>query len=87
MLDARGREHLRTLTGRHDVLRAVVEFRDRLQAMWDGSQSAERQRVQQLRDLCSTARRSDIAALRDFAARLQRYGPLLVSGPHARLVR
>jgi hypothetical protein len=79
MLDAQAREHLQTLTGRHDVLRAVIDFRDRLQAIWNGSHSAEKQMVQQLRDLCSFASNSDIAALRDFAARLQRYRPLLTS--------
>lgn len=87
MLDARAREHLQTLIRRHDVLRAVVEFRNRLQAMWDSSHGAEKLRVQQLRDLCSFATTSDIAPLREFAARLRRYGPLLVTGTPARLVR
>ncbi len=77
MLDERARDHLQTLARRHDVLRAIVEFRDRLQALWDGAQGAERQRVQQLRDLYSFASNSDIAALRDFGARIRRYGPLL----------
>src|SRR4029077_5402650 len=35
LLDAQGSQRLRELLGRYEVLRAVVEFRDRLQRIWD----------------------------------------------------
>ncbi len=73
LLDAQARDHLRVLTCRHEVLRVVLEFRDRLQSVWESSQGTEMQSVQRLRDLCSFARSSDIPALRNFARRLGRY--------------
>jgi len=35
LLDEQARGELRELVGRYEVLRAVVEFRDRLQQIWD----------------------------------------------------
>jgi stearoyl-CoA desaturase (delta-9 desaturase) len=75
LLDTKARENLGMLTRRHEVLRAVIEFRDRLQAIWDGTSTADGRAVQQLRELCNLARASPVAALRDFAARLRWYGP------------
>jgi hypothetical protein len=74
LLDEKALENLRTLTRRHEVLRVVVEFRDRLQAIWDSYSGTDGRAVQQLRELCHFANNSRISALGDFAARLQRYG-------------
>jgi len=35
LLDPQARRQLRELLKRHEVLRTVVEFRDRLQGIWD----------------------------------------------------
>lgn len=80
LLDEDARANLRTLTRRHEVLRIVVEFRDRLQAIWDGYSGTDGRAVQQLRELCHFANNSRIAALGDFAARLRTYGPSLPTG-------
>lgn len=75
LLDSNARETVQTLTSRHEALRAVIEFRERLQALWDGAQGTEESAVTQLRRLCKSAKDSPIAALRDFSARLPMYGP------------
>jgi hypothetical protein len=73
------------LTHRHGVLRIVIEFRTRLQAIWDGYSGTDGRAVQQLRELCHFANSSRISALGDFAARLHRYGSPLTTGQRRRL--
>jgi stearoyl-CoA desaturase (Delta-9 desaturase) len=75
LLDPTSRETVRTLTRRHEALRSVVEFRERLQALWDGAPPIDESAVSQLRQLCQSASESPIAALRDFSMRMQMYGP------------
>lgn len=74
LLDAIALDTVHTLTRRHEALRVVVEFRERLQAMWDGAPGSEESAVRQLRQLCKSAGESPIAALREFSTRLQMYG-------------
>jgi stearoyl-CoA desaturase (Delta-9 desaturase) len=73
LLDAQGNQRLRELLGRYDVLRAVVEFRDRLQRIWDDTSAGPAPALEQLRELCTDAECSCVPALRRFAHRLPRY--------------
>jgi len=75
LLDERARRQLRELIDRHEVLRAVIEFRDRLQQIWDESFVSHGRALAQLRELCAQAQTSRILALRKFALRLRTYAP------------
>jgi stearoyl-CoA desaturase (delta-9 desaturase) len=82
LLDERAREELRELVGRYEVLRAVIEFRDRLQQIWDETSASHTRALEQLRRLCAEAEGSGILALRKFARRLPTYVPAgSVCGP------
>jgi stearoyl-CoA desaturase (delta-9 desaturase) len=72
LLAEEARRKLRELLERHEVLRRVVEYRDSLQALWNGSAHPARA-VAQLREWCSRAESSGIRALRDFAQGLPAY--------------
>jgi len=75
LLDVRACEQLHDLLSRHEPLRTVVGFRDRLQRMWDETSSSHGRAVEQLRQLCRDADASGIPALKNFALRLRRYAP------------
>jgi stearoyl-CoA desaturase (Delta-9 desaturase) len=75
LLDERSRQQLRELLDRYEVLRTVVEFRDRLQQIWDGTSASHGRALEQLRELCTQAEGSSILALRKFALRLRTYAP------------
>jgi hypothetical protein len=63
------------LLDRYEVLRAVIEFRDRLQQIWDETSASHGRALEQLRALCAEAEASRILALRRFARRLPTYAP------------
>ncbi len=73
LLDERARQQLRELLDRHEVLRTVIEFRDRLQRLWDETAASHGRALEQLRELCAQAEGSRILALRKFALRLRTY--------------
>jgi stearoyl-CoA desaturase (Delta-9 desaturase) len=75
LLDERSRQQLRELLERYEVLRTVIDFRDRLQQIWDGTSASHGRALEQLRELCSQAEDSGILALRNFASRLRTYAP------------
>jgi stearoyl-CoA desaturase (Delta-9 desaturase) len=75
LLDAPSRQQLRELLDRYEVLRAVVEFRERLQQIWDGTSASHARALEQLRELCNQAEGSGILRLRKFALRLRTYAP------------
>jgi stearoyl-CoA desaturase (delta-9 desaturase) len=75
LLDERARQQLRELLDRNEVLRTVIEFRDRLQQIWDETSPNHGCALDQLRELCSQADGSRILALRKFALRLRTYAP------------
>lgn len=75
LLGEEGRRRLEAALDQHEALRAVVEFRERLQQLWNGAHSNPGHAVQQLKELCREAEASGIRALRDFAQRLRRYEP------------
>ena len=69
------RRTLQDLLARYEVLRAVVEFRDRLQQLWNEAATNQTRAVMELREWCAQAEASGIRALRDFADRLRAYAP------------
>lgn len=73
LLDARGRQQLRELLDRYEVLRTVVDFRDRLQRIWDEASARHGRALEELRELCMQAEGSSILALRKFVLRLRAY--------------
>jgi stearoyl-CoA desaturase (delta-9 desaturase) len=75
LLDDRARQQLRELLDRYEVLRTVIEFRDRLQQIWEEMSASHGRALEQLRELCAQAEGSSIVALRKFALRLRAYAP------------
>ena len=75
LLDERARQQLRELLDRYEVLRTVIEFRDRLQQIWDETSASHVRALEQWREVCAQAERSRILALRKFALRLRSYAP------------
>jgi len=73
LLDARDHQRLHDLLDRYAVLRAVVEFRERLQKIWEDSSGGREWALEHLRQLCAEAEGSQILALRSFARRLPTY--------------
>jgi stearoyl-CoA desaturase (delta-9 desaturase) len=76
LLDERARQQLRELLARYEVLRTVVEFRDRLQQIWDETSASHGRALEELRELCVQAEGSSIFALRKFVLRLRAYAPV-----------
>jgi stearoyl-CoA desaturase (Delta-9 desaturase) len=75
LLDDQGRQQLHELLERHEALRGVVEFRDRLQRIWDETSASHGRALEEIRQLCIEAEGSPILALRRFARRLATYVP------------
>jgi stearoyl-CoA desaturase (delta-9 desaturase) len=75
LLDERAHQQLRELLDQYEVLRTVIEFRDRLQQLWDETSASRSRALQQLRELCTQAEGSRLLALRKFALRLRGYAP------------
>jgi stearoyl-CoA desaturase (Delta-9 desaturase) len=75
LLDDRGRQRLRELLERYETLRGIVEFRERLQRIWDGTSASHGRALEELRQLCIEAEGSPILSLRRFARRLATYTP------------
>ena len=59
----------------YEVLRLVVEFRERLQEIWDDALISREGALAQLRELCVRAENSGVQALTEFARRLSAYAP------------
>ena len=75
LLDERARLQVRELLDRYEVLRTVIEFRDRLQQTWDETSPSHVRALTQLRELSIQGESSSILALRKFALRLHTYRP------------
>jgi stearoyl-CoA desaturase (Delta-9 desaturase) len=75
LLGEEGMRRLHAALDQHEALRAVVEFRERLQQLWNDGQVNPSHAVAQLREWCAQAEASGIEALREFAQRLRSYGP------------
>jgi len=70
-----GRRVLQDLLARYEALRLVVEFRDRLQQLWNEAAANQTRALADLREWCAQAEASGIRALRDFARRVCAYAP------------
>ncbi len=75
LLDERARQQVRELLDRYEVLRTVIEFRDRMQQLWDETSTSHGRSLEQLRDLCTQAEGSSLPVLRKFALTLRTYAP------------
>jgi stearoyl-CoA desaturase (Delta-9 desaturase) len=79
LLDERACQQLRELLDRYEVLRTVIEFRGRMQQLWDETSTSHGRALEQLRDLCTQAEGSSLLALRKFALTLRTYAPAVGS--------
>lgn len=70
LLNESARHRLDDLLERYVVLRTVIDFRDRLQQLWDQTAAAHESALEQWR---AQAASSPIRALREFATRLPKY--------------
>ncbi len=73
MLDEAARSRLREVLAKHQALKTVCEYRDRLQALWSGAAVSNERLLAQLRDWIAQAEASGIQALEDFAHQLRSY--------------
>ena len=72
-LDARGRERLAQLLERSPTLATVVDYRRRLQDVWERTAASQEALLQSLQDWCRQAEGTGIRALADFAHSLRSY--------------
>jgi stearoyl-CoA desaturase (delta-9 desaturase) len=73
LLDERARARLAEILDSSSTLRTVHEFRERLQALWEGANVGNDGLIAQLKDWCAQAEASGIKSLQDFARRLRCY--------------
>jgi stearoyl-CoA desaturase (Delta-9 desaturase) len=81
LLDESGHRRVADLLNRHIVLRTVIDFRERLQQLWDQTSVAHENALAQWRALREQAGNSQIRALREFSMRLPQYVPSQCGGP------
>lgn len=81
-LDNETRLHLETLLNENETLKAVYEFKQKLQTLWQTSTHTEERLLQELQDWCRQAEESGIEALEEFVQMLRGYTlqPVLVNG-------
>lgn len=75
LLGEEGLRRLDVALDQHEALRAVVEFRDRLQRLWNDAHANPGSAAAQLREWCVQAEASGIRALREFSRRVRSYVP------------
>lgn len=73
LLDDASHRQMRELLARHEDLRIVVSFRDRMVRIWNETSSSHTRALMQLRELCREADASGVPALRRFASRIGSY--------------
>lgn len=73
LLDDPARHRVAELLDRYVALRAVIDFRDRLQQVWDHTSASHESALVQWRALREHGSNSQIRALRTFALRLPKY--------------
>jgi len=72
-LDPASRQRLARLLERSPTLATVVEYRKRLQEVWERTTASQEALLQSLQDWCRQAEASGIRALEEFAHTLRRY--------------
>ena len=75
LLDRRSRECLAEVMERFPSLQTVVEYRNELKALWEGSGLSNERLLAELMRWCSRAEASGIQALEDFSAYLKSFRP------------
>ena len=73
LLDEKGRARVREVLNSSQAIRTVEEFRQRLQAIWEGATVSNDRLVAQLREWCQQAEASGERVLQDFARTLRGY--------------
>jgi stearoyl-CoA desaturase (delta-9 desaturase) len=73
LLDDRARARVSEVLDCSQAIRTVEEFRQRLQAIWDGATVSNERLVAQLREWCQQAEASGERVLQDFARTLRGY--------------
>jgi stearoyl-CoA desaturase (delta-9 desaturase) len=74
-LDPSAQERLAELLADNAALRTVVQYRDKLQSLWQQANVSNDKLVRHLRDWCAEAEASGIKALQEFSASLRGYLP------------
>jgi len=72
-LDPTSRQRLARLLERSPTLATVIEYRSRLQEVWDRTTASQEALLQSLQDWCRQAEASGIRSLAEFAHTLRRY--------------
>ena len=73
LLDEGARQKLDAILADNQALRTVHEFRERLQALWNGTTASNESLIQQLKEWCAQAEASGIKSLQEFAQTLRGY--------------
>jgi stearoyl-CoA desaturase (delta-9 desaturase) len=73
VLAEEARRRLGELLEKYEVLRRVIDYRERLQQLWNEAAANRGRALTQLHEWCSAAEGSGIGALREFAQRLPAY--------------
>jgi stearoyl-CoA desaturase (delta-9 desaturase) len=73
LLDEASRQRLRALLDKNPRLATVVDFRERLQALWEGAHVSNERLIVQLKEWCAQAEASGIKVLQDYARALRHY--------------
>lgn len=73
LLDDKARQNLNLLLERHEQLKIVHDYRERLQKLWESSTASNEKLVESFRHWCEEAEKSGVEALERFAQRLRGY--------------
>lgn len=73
LLDEKNKQYLSDILKRNQSLKAVYEYRQRLQAIWDKTTASQKELIEALQEWCRQAESSGIEALRSFANNLKTY--------------
>ena len=75
LLDHRSRERLAELMEKYPSLKTVMEYRNELKALWEGTDLSNERLLAELTRWCGRAEASGIQALEDFSAYLKSFRP------------
>ncbi len=73
LLDEHARQRLSDALAKHQTLKTVHEYRERLRVMWNGSNMSNEKLLTHLKEWIANAEASGIQVLQDYAARMRSY--------------
>jgi stearoyl-CoA desaturase (delta-9 desaturase) len=73
LLDSKANARLKEVLERHDALKTVHEFRERLAQLWNGAHASNERLLAHLKEWCGQAEQSGIKVLQEFARSLRGY--------------